>query len=119
LQGHRRDPDYLEDVTRSLTDAKGQPLAYGRRRDRRTSDRTDVARPIQVGAMLGYEQPISSTVSFVADWFSGKNLFATSRLASPSPCLTAACSTSVKPGERLLRLQRHRALFAYYGITFP
>jgi hypothetical protein len=29
----------------------------------------------QTGAILGYEQPLSGKVSFVADWFSGKNFW--------------------------------------------
>jgi hypothetical protein len=29
----------------------------------------------QVGALLGYEQPITGKISFVADWFSGDNFF--------------------------------------------
>jgi hypothetical protein len=36
------------------------------------------------GAILGYEQPLASRVSFVADWLSGKNALVTLRQASLS-----------------------------------
>jgi hypothetical protein len=78
----------------------------------------------QVGAILGYEQPLSGKVSFVADWFSGKNFWG---------YFTPGISV-VLPRNGLLNIgyalgndsydsansdYKNRAFFIYYGITFP
>ena len=78
------------------------------------------------GVLLGYEQPIAgSKVSFVADWFSGKNFWG---------YLTPGISVTL-PRNGLLNIgysignnsynddpgndTHNKALFVYYGITFP
>jgi hypothetical protein len=79
------------------------------------------------GVLLGYEQPIAgSKVSFVADWFSGKNFWG---------YLTPGISVTL-PHNGLLNIgysignnsynsdppdndTHNKALFVYYGITFP
>lgn len=74
------------------------------------------------GVLLGYEQPINAKVSFVTDYFSGKNFWG---------YLTPGVSI-VLPHSGLLNIgysfgndsyespsNNNRALFAYYGITFP
>ena len=68
------------------------------------------------GVMVGYEQPIASRVSFVADWFSGKNAFG---------YVTPGFSFSL-PKNSLLNIgysvgnsgRKNNGLFVYYGITF-
>lgn len=75
-----------------------------------------------VGAILGYEQPIGGNVSFVADWLSGENFWG---------YFTPGISV-VLPHNGLLNIGyaigndsfknndlKNRALFVYYGITFP
>ncbi len=77
------------------------------------------------GVILGYEQPISGKVSFVADFLSGKNFWG---------YLTPGISV-VLPHSGLLNIgyaigyneltgdgdpdYKNNALFVYYGITFP
>jgi len=80
----------------------------------------------KAGALLGYEQPLGgSKVSFVADWFSGKNFWG---------YFTPGISVSL-PRNGLLNIgysignnaynndpgndTHNKALFVYYGITFP
>jgi hypothetical protein len=74
------------------------------------------------GVLLGYEQPLTGNVSFVADFFSGKNFWG---------YLTPGISI-VLPRNGLLNIgyslgndsyddpsNNNRALFVYYGVTFP
>jgi len=74
------------------------------------------------GVLAGYEQPVSAAVSIVADWFSGKNFFG---FFTPGVSI-------VLPHNGLLDIgyssgndsfgdpgNNNRALFLYYGITFP
>ena len=73
----------------------------------------------QVGAILGYEQPITGKISFVADWFSGKNFFG---YFTPGLSITLPHSGLFNIGYSLGNESgdpdyRHRALFAYYGIV--
>lgn len=76
----------------------------------------------KMGAIVGYEQPLSSKVSFVADWFSGVSGFG---------YFTPGISI-VMPKNGLLNIgyslgndsysdpgNNNRYFFAYYGITFP
>jgi hypothetical protein len=76
----------------------------------------------RAGLILGYEQPIHSRVTIVADWFSGKNYYG---------YLTPGVSFSL-PRNSLLNIgyaigndsysdpsNNNRYLFVYYGITFP
>lgn len=68
------------------------------------------------GAMVGYEQPIASKASFVADWFSGKNGFG---YVTPG-------FSFVLPKNGLLNIgysignygRKNNGLFVYYGVTF-
>ena len=67
------------------------------------------------GAILGYEQPLHSKVSFVADWLSGKNRFG---YATPGFSFTLPHG-SLYTGYSIGNFGRkNNALFIYYGITF-
>jgi hypothetical protein len=76
----------------------------------------------KAGAILGYEQPITPKVSFVADWLSGKNFWGyftpgVSVILPHSGLLNIGYSIgndSFKNNDL-----KNRALFVYYGITFP
>jgi hypothetical protein len=74
------------------------------------------------GVLAGYEQPVTSKVSIVADWFSGKNFFG---FFTPGVSITL-------PRNGLLNIgysfgndsfespsNDNRALFVYYGVTYP
>jgi hypothetical protein len=77
------------------------------------------------GVLAGYEQPLTSKISFVADWFSGKNFWG---YFTPGVSFTL-------PGNGLLNIgysignnaynndngndTHNKAVFTYYGITFP
>jgi hypothetical protein len=79
----------------------------------------------KAGVIVGYEQPLSSTVSFVTDFLSGNNFWG---------YLTPGISV-VLPHSGLLNIgysigyneltgdgssdYRNCALFVYYGVTFP
>jgi hypothetical protein len=71
------------------------------------------------GAMVGYEQPLSSKVSFVTDWFSGKNRFG---LLTPGFSIAVSKNSIFNAGYSINNWQngggRANALFLYYGITF-
>jgi hypothetical protein len=68
------------------------------------------------GAIVGYEQPLAKRVSFVADWFSGKNGFG---------YVTPGFSFSL-PKNQLINIgysvgnygRKNNGLFVYYGVTF-
>jgi hypothetical protein len=74
------------------------------------------------GVLLGYEQPVGGPVSFVADWFSGKN-----SLGYFTPGISVAL-----PHSGLLNIgysigndswensnaTKNRFVFIYYGVTF-
>jgi len=76
----------------------------------------------RAGVILGYEQPVYKRISFVADWYSGKNGLG---------YLTPGISISL-PGNGLLNAgysigndswadsnaAKNRYLFLYYGVTF-
>ena len=70
------------------------------------------------GVLLGYEQPIVGKLSFVADWFSGKNFFG---YFTPGISVALPHSALFNIGysignERGDKDYRNQALFAYYGI---
>ena len=69
------------------------------------------------GAIAGYEQPIvAGRVSFVADWFSGKNRFG---YATPGLAITVSKTSLLYAGYSMGNQGRkNNALFIYYGITF-
>ena len=68
------------------------------------------------GAIVGYEQPLHPKVSFVADWFSGKNRFG---FVTPGFAITLPKSSAFYAGYSVGNEGRkNNALFLYYGITF-
>jgi len=68
------------------------------------------------GAIVGYEQPIAGKVSFVADWFSGKNGFG---YATPGFSFSLPKNQVVNVGYSFGNyLRKNNALFVYYGVTF-
>jgi hypothetical protein len=71
------------------------------------------------GVMLGAEVPIAGKLSFVADWFSGKNFFG---YFTPGISVALPHSALFNIGYSLgndsgPKDYRNRALFAYYGIV--
>jgi hypothetical protein len=77
------------------------------------------------GVLAGYEQPLSSKVSFVADWFSGKNFWG---YFTPGISVTLPHSSLLNIGYSIGNNayndddgndSHNKALFIYYGITFP
>jgi hypothetical protein len=68
------------------------------------------------GAIVGYEQPVAKKVTFVADWFSGKNAFG---YVTPGFSFTLPKSSLLNIGYSIgNRGPGNNALFVYYGITF-
>jgi hypothetical protein len=74
------------------------------------------------GVMLGYEQPLSGKVSFVADWFSGKN---TVGYFTPGISITLPHNGLFNAGYSFgndswenSNATKNRYVFVYYGITF-
>jgi hypothetical protein len=68
------------------------------------------------GAIVGYEQPLAKKVTFVADWFSGKNAFG---YVTPGFSFTLPKSSLLNIGYSMGNHGRgNNALFVYYGITF-
>jgi hypothetical protein len=79
----------------------------------------------QVGAIIGYEQPVAGKVSIVADWFSGKNFWG---YFTPGISFTLPHSGLLNIGYSIGNNawnddegndSHNKALFIYYGITFP
>lgn len=67
------------------------------------------------GAIVGYEQPLAKKVTFVADWFSGKNAFG---YVTPGISITLPKSSLLNIGYSIGNQGRgNNALFVYYGIT--
>jgi hypothetical protein len=68
------------------------------------------------GAIVGYEQPLAKKVTFVADWFSGKNAFG---YVTPGFSFALPKSSLLNVGYSFgNRGPGNNALFVYYGITF-
>jgi len=74
------------------------------------------------GAILGYEQPISKKVSFVADWFSGKNNLG---YFTPGISITLPANGLLNAGYSIgndswadSNATKNRYAFLYYGVTF-
>jgi hypothetical protein len=73
------------------------------------------------GVLAGYEQPITSKVSFVADWFSGKNSVG---YFTPGISITLPHSSLFNAGYSMGNDSlsdwsiKDRFLFLYYGVTF-
>ena len=75
------------------------------------------------GVLLGYEQPLSGKVSFVADWFSGKNSIG---YFTPGISITLPHNGLFNAGYSFgnetwsnSNATKNRYVFVYYGITFP
>jgi hypothetical protein len=67
------------------------------------------------GAIIGYEQPLSRKVSFVGDWFSGKNAFG---YVTPGISFSLPKNSLLNIGYSIGNHGRgNNALFVYYGIT--
>jgi hypothetical protein len=68
------------------------------------------------GAILGYEQPLAKKVSFVTDWFSGKNGFG---YVTPGFSFTLPKNGLLNVGYSVGNYGRkNNGLFVYYGVTF-
>jgi hypothetical protein len=74
------------------------------------------------GVLLGYEQPLSSKISFVADWFSGKNSIG---YFTPGISITLPHNGLFNAGYSIgndswenSNATRNRYVFLYYGVTF-
>jgi hypothetical protein len=68
------------------------------------------------GAILGFEQPVAKRVTFVTDWFSGKNAFG---YVTPGFSFSLPKSSLLNIGYSIGNQGRgNNALFVYYGITF-
>jgi hypothetical protein len=67
------------------------------------------------GAIIGYEQPITRKIKFVADWFSGKNRFG---YATPGLAIVTGKTSALYAGYSIGNSGRkNNALFIYWGIT--
>jgi hypothetical protein len=70
----------------------------------------------RTGVIAGYEQPLTPRVSFVTDWFSGRNRFG---YVTPGFSFTTTQHSNLYTGYSIGNHGRgNNALFAYYGITF-
>jgi hypothetical protein len=74
------------------------------------------------GVLLGYEQPLSGKVSFVVDWFSGKNSIG---YFTPGISVTLPHSGLFNAGYSIgndswanSNATKNRYVFVYYGVTF-
>jgi hypothetical protein len=74
------------------------------------------------GVILGYEQPLSKKVSFVADWYSGKNYYG---YFTPGVSITLPGNGLFNAGYSIgndswanSNATKNRYLFVYYGVTF-
>jgi hypothetical protein len=76
----------------------------------------DVSGVDKAGAMLGYEQPLGKGVSFVADWFSGRNGFG---YATPGLSFALPKAGLFNIGYSVGNYgKKNNGLFVYYGIVF-
>ena len=76
----------------------------------------------RAGVILGYEQPLSKKVSFVADWYSGKNYYG---YWTPGISITLPGNGLFNAGYSIgndswanSNATKNRYVFLYYGITF-
>ncbi len=68
------------------------------------------------GAIVGYEQPITPKIKFVADWFSGSNRFG---YVTPGISIITSKTSALYAGYSIGNTGRkNNALFIFYGITF-
>ncbi len=76
----------------------------------------------RAGVILGYEQPLQTRISFVADWFSGKNGLG---FFTPGVSITLPASGLLNAGYSVgndswkdHNATKNRYFFLYYGVTF-
>ncbi len=76
----------------------------------------------RAGAIAGYEQPVYKRISFVADWFSGKNSLG---YFTPGVSISLPANGLLNAGYCVgndswenSNATRNRYIFIYYGITF-
>jgi hypothetical protein len=76
----------------------------------------------KAGAIVGYEQPVYSKLSFVADWYSGKNAFG---YFTPGISISLPANSLLNAGYSIgndsyanSNANKNRFLFIYYGVTF-
>lgn len=70
----------------------------------------------RAGAIVGYEQPVTKKISFVADWFSGDNGLG---YATPGISIALPKSSLLNVGYSIGNFGRNKnGLFVYYGKTF-
>lgn len=70
----------------------------------------------RVGAIVGYEQPLSGKVKFIVDWSSGNNRFG---YISPALYFVTSKNSGLSTGYTIANQGRGKnALFAYYGVQF-
>jgi hypothetical protein len=74
------------------------------------------------GVILGYEQPITKKVSFVSDWYSGKNYYG---YWTPGISITLPANGLFNAGYSIgndswanSNATKNRYVFVYYGVTF-
>ena len=110
-------------ISKKIPAAKGARVTagpYGVVADQDSGDATFVG--TKGGVLLGYEQPLGGPVSFVADWFSGKNSLG---YFTPGISVTLPHSGLLNIGYSFgndsfenSNANRNRFLFVYYGVTF-
>ena len=70
----------------------------------------------KVGAIFGYQQPLTKKIGFILDWSSGNNRFG---FVSPALTFSTSGTSSLTTGYSIANHGRGKnALFAYYGIQF-
>jgi hypothetical protein len=70
----------------------------------------------KAGVIAGYEQPLGSRLSFVTDWFSGRNRFG---YVTPGFSFATTRRSSLFSGYSIGNAgRRNHAFFAFYGMTF-
>jgi hypothetical protein len=77
----------------------------------------------RAGVILGYEQPVTKKISFVSDWYSGKNYYG---YWTPGVSITLPANGLFNAGYSIgndswsstTAAYKNRYLFLYYGVTF-
>jgi len=70
----------------------------------------------RVGAIAGYEQPLTKRIGFTVDWFSGNNRFG---YVSPGFSFATSTNSTLYTGYSIANHGRgNNTLFAYYGVQF-
>ena len=70
----------------------------------------------RMGAIAGYEQPLTKRIGFTVDWFSGNNRFG---YVSPGFSFATSTNSTLYTGYSIANHGRgNNALFAYYGVQF-